>query len=67
MLLKVFNYVVNIFIEDRKDGQNVQYRARGNPRPPEKAVVIEWVRHAWKSIDEDLILKDIRYAVCEAL
>ena len=35
----------------------MQYTARGNPRLPEKALVNDWVRRAWKCIDEDLILK----------
>ena len=56
---KPFKDVLNTFIEDWKGGPLVQYTPRGNPRPPEKALVNDWVRRAWKCVREDLVLKGL--------
>ena len=37
----------------------MQCTSRGNPRPPEKALVNDWVRRAWKCVGEDLTLKGL--------
>ena len=57
---KPFKDVLNTYVEEWKDSPTVQYTPKGNPRPPEKSVVNEWVRQSWKCIDEDLVLRGLQ-------
>ena len=57
---KVFNDILNSYIEDWKDGPLVEYTKMNNPRPPKKEIVNTWVRESWRAIDEELVRKGLR-------
>ena len=59
---KPFKDVLNTFIEEWKSGPDIQYTARGNPRPPPRETVNNWVRSSWRCIDTDLIKKGLLLA-----
>ena len=59
---KHFKDVVNTYIEEWKDGPDVDYTARGNPKPPRKEVVNRWVSSSWKCIDENMVRKGLKLA-----
>ena len=56
---KPFKDVLNTYIEEWKAGTTVQYTPRGNPRPPDKATVNDWVRRSWRCVEEELVLRGL--------
>lgn len=59
---KKFKDILNVYIMEWKEGPTVEYTQRGNPRPPKREIVNQWVRDAWKAVDEDLVAKGLRLA-----
>jgi hypothetical protein len=54
-VFKVFKDNLNVFIDDWKESDEVQYTAKRNPKPPSHDTVHMWTDEAWKKIPRELI------------
>ena len=53
---------ISVSIDSWKNSENVEYTARGNPKPPRENIVHSWVIDAWRSVSVDNISRSIQSA-----